>query len=133
MLTALLLTLLQPPPDPVDPRIQIVPPQRDCAPGSSPDEIVVCGDRGEDSPYRIAPEFRDIPSGDDRHVSRSTRVWDQDVAAGYEDQVSGPFAYMRYSRAQDCQWRVARQELQGRRPDCRARIRPDSPTDWQRR
>jgi hypothetical protein len=111
----------------------IVPPRRDCAADADPDEIVVCGETNEDSPYRVPREFRNMPSDLDGDASASTRIWDNDTVLRYEDQVSGPFAYMNYGRQLDCQWRVAQQERQGRRPDCRARIKPDEPTDWQRR
>jgi hypothetical protein len=130
----LALILLSQPPATVGPPVPgpIVPRSRDCGP-AAPDEIVVCGESSEDSPYRIPREFRDLPSDLDRDASSSARTWDNDTLMRNEDQVSGPFAYMNNSRQLDCQWRVARQEAQGRRPDCRARIKPDQPTDWQRR
>jgi len=98
------------------------------------DEIVVCGRADdEDSPYRLPREFRDLPSHDDRDASHAARQRDLDALDQYGSQTVGPSGALQRSRQTDCEWRAARQEAQGRRPDCTRRNRPDEATDWQRR
>ena len=110
-----------------------VTPERDCRSSDDPDEIVVCGESSENSPYRIPQEFRNQRSDEDRHASWTARVQDEESVARFDDQVTGGGGYLRNSLQRDCQWRAARQEAQGRRPDCTRRVRPDEATDWQRR
>jgi hypothetical protein len=112
--------LLAQPPGAADPpaSIRIVPRDRGCDPASSSDEIVVCGRRDEDSPYRIPREFRDRVSTDDAHASWDLRIRDQEAIERFSNQTDGPFGVYRHSREVDCQWRIARQELRGERPDC---------------
>jgi hypothetical protein len=99
-------------------QVPIVPPERDCRPAEDPDEIVVCGDSSENSPYRIPHQFRDQRSDNDAHASWDARVRDQEALERFSDQADGPFGVYRQSREVDCQWRAARQELRGERPDC---------------
>lgn len=98
------------------------------------EEIVVCGERyDENSPYRVPQQFRNQRSDEDSHASWTARVNDEEAVGRFSDQTVGPFGYLQRSRQRDCEWRAARQEARGRRPDCGVRNRPDQPTDWQRR
>jgi hypothetical protein len=117
----------------VGPPLPRITPQPGCkqTPAGA-DEIVVCGEGGEDSPLRIPREFRNRETFEDRHASRSSRVWDENSLDRFSSQTSGPFGYLQYSRQLGCQGLAARQEAQGRRPDCGAKARPDEATDWQR-
>jgi hypothetical protein len=116
----------------------IVPPitqKPKCAERPADDEeIVVCGERyDEDSPYRIPRELRDRGPVEDRQMSWDARVRDMESVDRYSSQTVGQFGYLQHSRQVDCEWRAARQERQGRQPDCTRRVVPDKPTDWQRR
>ena len=96
----------------------IVPPERDCRQAEDPDEIVVCGESSEDSPYRIPRQFRNQRSDNDADASWDARFRDQESLQRFSNQTDGPFGVYRQSRELDCQWRAARQELRGERPDC---------------
>jgi hypothetical protein len=135
-LSVLLISLLQPaqgpsvgPPAPItaQPRCQEAP--------VGSDEVVVCGQRPvqeENSPYRVPREFRNVPSNDDRDASHAARQQDLQSLERFDSQTIGGSGYLQRSRQRDCEWRAARQEAQGRRPDCTRRDRPDQPDDWQR-
>ncbi len=98
------------------------------------EEIVVCGERyDENSPYRIPRELRDRGPVEDRQMSWDARVRDMESLDRFSSQTVGQFGYLQRSRQVDCEWRAARQERQGRQPDCTRSIVPDKPTDWQRR
>jgi hypothetical protein len=99
-------------------QVPIVPPERDCSPAEDPDEIVVCGESSEDSPYRVPQQFRNQRSDADRDASWDARIRDQEALERFSNQTDGPFGVYRQSRELDCQWRAARQELRGERPDC---------------
>ncbi|HEY0114293.1 MAG TPA: hypothetical protein VGB54_01095, partial [Allosphingosinicella sp.] len=87
--------------------------------GSEEGEIVVCGQTyDENSPYRIPREFRGRGLTEDRHISWDTRTRDQEALERFSNQNSGPSGIYRHSRQVDCEWRVARQQLRGERPDC---------------
>lgn len=116
------------PPAPAAPR-----PESEEQPGED-GEMVVTGERyDENSPYRVPMQFRNQRSDDDRDASWTARINDEEAVARFGDQTVGPFGYLQRGRQRDCEWRAARQEAQGRRPDCGARNRPNAPDDWQRR
>ena len=94
--------------------------------------IVVCG-RRDPSRYRIPESLRDDGPIDARSESPVAARREADSLDRYGAQTVGPGGYLQHSRQVDCDWRVARQTLQGRQPDCTVRIQPDQPTDWQRR
>lgn len=97
-------------------------------------EMVVTGERyDENSPYRVPMQFRNLRSDDDRDASSTARINDQEALERFGSQTVGPFGYLQAGRQRDCEWRAARQEAQGRRPDCGARSRPNQVDDWQRR
>ena len=110
-------------------------PQRECRDRSAGDaEIVVCGQPyDENSPYRIPTEFRNQRSDDDAHASWDARWRDEEAVARFDGQTIGPFGYLQRGREMYCDWLGARQEAQGRRPDCGRKPRPNEATDWQRR
>jgi len=106
-----------------------------CAQAPADDEeIVVCGERyDEDSPYRIPRELRERGQIADRDASWDARVRDLESIDRYSSQTVGPFGYLQNSQQRDCEYRAARQQAQGRQMDCTRKVRPDEPTDWQRR
>ena len=123
-----------PAPAPVRPR----PPEgAEGAEGEPPGEdgeMVVTGERyDENSPYRVPMQFRNLRSDDDRDASSTARINDLESLERFGSQTVGPFGYLQAGRQRDCEWRAARQQAQGRRPDCGARNRPNAPDDWQRR
>jgi hypothetical protein len=91
------------------------------------DEIVVCGQSEEDSPYRVPPQFRNQESMQDRDASWTTRVRDEQSLGRFSGQNDGPAGISRHSRQVDCEWRVARQIAQGQRPDCTRQLRAIGP------
>lgn len=94
-------------------------------PGS--DEVVVCGENLEDSPYRIPRELRHRETHEDSSASWSARVQDEQSLARYSNQNVGASGMSQRSRQVDCEWRVARQQAEGRRPDCNRQIRGLNP------
>jgi hypothetical protein len=105
-----------------------------CAPSSAPgNEVVVCGRRSENDRYRIPVGLRDDGPIDARSESSVARQREEGSLERFGAQTVGPGGYLQHSRQIDCEWRAARQELQGRQPDCTVRIGPDAPGDWQRR
>jgi hypothetical protein len=110
-------------------------PQRECGENPADDgEIVVCGRRyDEDSPYRIPRELRGRGQIEQRHQSWDARVRDLESLDQYSSQTVGQFGYLQNAQQRDCEYRAARQQAQGRQIDCTRRVRPDEPTDWQRR
>jgi hypothetical protein len=91
----------------------------ECGTGHQPDEIVVCGETTDSSRYRIPQELRERRrTHNDTHASWDARIRDQESLERFSNQNDGPFGIYRRSREIDCQWRVARQELRGERPDC---------------
>jgi hypothetical protein len=110
---------LQPPAGPVGPALPRITQDRGCdQPATGSNEIVVCGESSEDSPYRIPKEFRGQGLIEDRHASWDTRIRDQEALERFSNQNIGPSGITQHSRQVDCQWRVARQEMRGERPDC---------------
>jgi hypothetical protein len=107
----------------------------DCQFSSPSDsEVVVCGRRSPNgNRYRIPAELRDNGPVDARNESPVAQRREQDSLDRFGAQTVGPGGYLQHSRQVDCDWRAARQELQGRQPDCTVRINPDAPSDWQRR
>lgn len=94
--------------------------QPDCDPEAAEDnEIVVCGDRyDENSPFRVPKQFRNQRSDEDRHASWTARIQDEESLSQFGSQTVGPSGYLQNSRQRDCEWRAARQEMRGERPDC---------------
>jgi hypothetical protein len=115
----LFLATLQPPgqigppvPPPARPRTSEETPPED-------GEIVVRGERyDENSPYRVPMQFRNQRSDEDRHASWDARWRDEEALGRFSDQTVGPFGALQRSRQTDCEWRAARQEMRGERPDC---------------
>lgn len=98
------------------------------------DEIVVCGQDSENSPYRIPRALRQRQNQiEDSGMSWDARTRDMEAMERFSSQNVGPSGISQRSRQIDCEYRVARQIAQGRQPDCGARSRRDQPTDWQRR
>lgn len=104
------------PPTPLPPP-RIVSDER-CQRTDDPEEIVVCARNEENSPYRIPRALRGATVIEDRDASHDTRFRDQEALGRFSDQVVGPGGVYRRSRQVDCEWRAARQELRGERPDC---------------
>lgn len=134
LFSALLLQLPSPAPD----RGPLRATPRSTRPQPCPDEqgedIVVCGQRyDENSSFRIPQELRNQRSDEDRHASWEARWRDEQIVGSFASQSVGPSGFMQANRERDCQWRAERQTLQGRRPDCGRRNRPDDVSDWQRR
>lgn len=95
--------------------------------------MVVTGERyDENSPYRVPQQFRNLRSDDDRDASSTARINDLESLERFGSQTVGQHGWMQGSRQRECQWRAERQMAQGRRPDCGARLRPDSDDDWRR-
>jgi hypothetical protein len=101
-------------------------------PNADQSEIVVCGERSDDSPYRIPRGLRDQGLIEDRDMSWDARTRDMEAVERFSSQTVGPAGMSQRSRQVDCEWRAARQIAQGRQPDCGRRSQPDSDTDWQR-
>ena len=99
---------------PVPPIVQ----RQRCEQSDDPDEVVVCGQNHDESPYRIPRELRQTREVDDEHVSWDTRVRDMEALERFSSQNVGRSGMSQHSREVDCEWRVARQELRGERPDC---------------
>lgn len=136
ILSAFVIMVMQPaqigPPVPPPPPVR----RRECSdqPPAEGEEIVVCGEvYDENSPYRVPQQFRNQRTHDDVAASWTSRVNDEESVQRFSSQNVGAGGASQHSRQVDCQWRAARQEAQGRRPDCGARVRPNEATDWQRR
>lgn len=104
-----------PPPAP-DPRCGQTPPDNE-------EEIVVCGRaEDEDSPYRIPRQFRNQEPIEDEDASWSSRVQDEESISRFSSQNVGPSGMSQRSRQVDCEWRAARQQARGERPDCTRQV-----------
>ena len=115
---------------------RIVPQQQRCSEQAQPtnsEEIVVCGQSPENSPYRVPPQFRNLPTDDDAEASWDARTRDAEAVERFSNQTIGGSGAMQRTAQDRCRWLAERQVAQGRRPDCGRRLRPDSDTDWQRR
>ena len=134
LLSALLLqgSLLTRDAEPV--RVVPRPTRQRICPEQQDEDVVVCArPYDENSPFRLPQQFRAQRSDDDRHASWEARWRDEQIIGGYSGQTLGPSGYLLNARERDCDWRSERQVLQGRRPDCGRRHRPDDAEDWQRR
>ena len=97
---------------------RVVPDGR-CRPTpESPDEIVVCGRPDEDSRYRIPPALRDSGTIEDRNAAWTATQRDQASLERFGDQMIGPAGAFQHQRQIECEWRAARQQARGERPDC---------------
>lgn len=118
---------------PVLPRATPAPQRCQEQPADS-EEIVVCGQNSEDSPYRIPRALRQRQNQiEDSAMSWDARTRDMEAMERFSSANVGPSGMSQNARQRDCAWRVARQVAQGRQPDCGRRDRPDEATDWQRR
>lgn len=92
-------------------------PERNCARQPSEGEgIVVCGRRDENQ-FRIPEELRSsLPRVTERSWDARTREFG--VTQRFEDQVSGPGAWLNGAKQRDCQYREERQAIAGRPTDC---------------
>ena len=137
VLTVLVALLAAQPPAVIGPPVPPPRPtrQQDCSDQPGPDgEMVVCGERyDENSPYRIPREFRGERSDDDVNSSWAARVNDEEAIGRFGDGFSASTSAQAAQRQRDCKYRADRQIAQGRRPDCGARSRRDSPDDYRRR
>ncbi len=98
-------------------------PQRDCeGDPSSRTEVVVCGRRRGESPYRLPRDFRERP--DEAGTSWGAQARDAIETDRYENQTVGPGGALQRSRQTDCQWRAERQQLQGEQVNCSRSVRP---------
>jgi hypothetical protein len=98
-------------------------PQRDCEgdPNSRTD-VVVCGRRRGESPYRLPRQFRERP--DEGGTSTGVQARDAIEVERYGAQAVGPGGALQRSRQTDCQWRAERQQLRGEQIDCSRSVRP---------
>jgi len=101
---------------------RIVQRQR-CQQSDDPDEVVVCGQDHENSPYRIPRELRDTGEISDEHASFDAQTRDLEALERFSSQNIGHQGIAQHSRQVDCEWRAARQVAAGRRPDCGRRRR----------
>ncbi|WP_166039623.1 hypothetical protein [Sphingosinicella sp. YJ22] len=101
---------------------RIVQRQR-CQASDDPDEVVVCGQSQENSPYRIPRELRDTGEVRDEHASFDAQTRDMEALERFSSQNIGHSGMSQHSRQVDCEWRAARQVAAGRRPDCGRRRR----------
>ncbi|MFN3727582.1 MAG: hypothetical protein ACK4SZ_14910 [Allosphingosinicella sp.] len=101
---------------------RIVQRQR-CQQSDDPDEVVVCGQNHENSPYRIPRELRDTGEINDEHASFDAQTRDLEALERFSSQNIGHQGIAQHSRQVDCEWRAARQVAAGRRPDCGRRRR----------
>ncbi len=118
------------PPAPIGPPVpRIVQPEQKCPePGQGNDEdIVVCGDRPENSPYRVPRQFRNLRSDDDRDASHAARQQDLNSLERFSSQTVGPGGYLQQSQQRDCAWRAERQAMRGERPDCTRQVNSIGP------
>jgi hypothetical protein len=91
------------------------------------DEIVVCGRRSRRTDtYRIPEGLREGPLTTE-HYAWSARARDELEADRYGGQAVGPAGFFRNSRQTYCEWKAARQEINGQMIDCSERVRPRAP------
>lgn len=83
--------------------------------------IVVCGRTDRDDDYRIPEAVREEPVFRQRDTSWAIRTRSEDSLQRYSDQTVGPSGFLQHSRQIDCEWRMARQEIEGKPLDCTAK------------
>lgn len=116
---------------PVVPRPVVT--QRQCEePDPNSEEMLVCGQRGDNSPYRIPRELRNQGIVEDSEMSWDARTRDMEAVERFSSANVGPSGMTQNARQRDCEWRAARQIAQGRQPDCGRRDRRDTGRDWER-
>ena len=106
---------------------------RCAAPSGTEAEITICGRRRENERFRVPTELRNTGPIDARNQSPVAARREEGSLDRFGAQTVGPGGYLQHSRQIDCEWRAARQTLQGRQPDCTVHIGPDEASDWQRR
>jgi hypothetical protein len=97
--------------------------QQRCQQSDDPDEVVVCGQDHENSPYRIPRELRDTGEVRDEHASFDAQTRDLETLERFSGQNIGHQGMAQHPRQVECEWRAARQVAAGRRPDCGRRRR----------
>ncbi len=127
-IVAVLVPLAQAPTQSTVATPRIVP-DTQCEDRPEGEDIVVCGRRDRNNDYRIPEPLREQPSSDPRNVSWAARAKDEASLQRFSDQTTGPAGYLQHNRQVDCEWRAARQEMQGKRPDCTRSVRPSEPDD----
>jgi hypothetical protein len=107
------------PPSPVTPAL----PRTDCeGDPTSRTDVVVCGRRRGESPFRLPNQFRNRP--DAQGQSWSSNATNLRETERYENQMVGPGGAAQRSRETDCRWRAERQQLRGEQVDCTRAVRP---------
>jgi hypothetical protein len=87
----------------------VIVPRADCSASAGADEILVCGRRNDREKYRIPEGFRDEPISRDG-TSWAARSRELQESQRNEDQVSGPFAYIKWMDELVRDWRADRDE-----------------------
>jgi hypothetical protein len=100
------------PPEQEAPQRLIAPPN--CRGDRAPGEIVVCGRREKEEPYRMPEIFRD-ESARTPETAWSTRVLDFDQESRDGDVTSGPNGYLAYPKKMLREWRAERKEIERQR------------------
>lgn len=113
----------QPGPEIAGPPVPRIVQRQECRQSDDPDEVVVCGQDHENSPYRIPRELRDTGEVSDEHASFDAQTRDLEALERFSGQNIGHSGMSQHSRQVDCEWRAARQVAAGRRPDCGRRRR----------
>lgn len=105
----------------------------DCGQSAAdPDAVIVCGRSNRGERYRIPEHLRGTGTIDSARASRVANERDARSREDYSAQTTGPFGGRHRARQLGCEWRVARQESQGRQPDCTKKARKDDAADWER-
>lgn len=98
-------------------------PRTDCeGDPTSRTDVVVCGRRRGESPFRLPTQFRNRP--DEEGQSWSSNATNLRETQRYENQMVGPGGASARSQETDCRWRAERQQLRGEQVDCTRSIRP---------
>lgn len=98
-------------------------PRTDCeGDPTSRTDVVVCGRRRGESPFRLPTQFRNRP--DEGGQSWGSHARDLRETERYENQMVGVGGAAARSRETDCRWRAERQTLRGEAIDCTRTVRP---------
>jgi hypothetical protein len=97
-------------------------PRTDCeGDPTSRTDVVVCGRRRGESPFRLPTQFRNRP--DEQGQSWSSNATNLRETERYENQMVGVGGASARSRETDCRWRAERQQLRGEQIDCSRSVR----------